>query len=133
MGALTTLLTGEEVVEKEGATHISSTIEMARFQKVFDVVVIDEIQMIKDPQRGWAWTRALVNIFSPVIHVCGDHTAYDLVKEIADLCGDELEVRQYERLTKLEVEKEKFILINSRKGMPSSFFQEEMPFDISMS
>lgn len=116
MGAVTTLLTGEEVVEKEDATHISSTIEMARFQKIFDVVVIDEIQMIKDPQRGWAWTRALVNIFSPVIHVCGDHTAYDLVKEIADLCGDELEVRQYERLTKLEVEKEKIYLDQLQKG-----------------
>jgi ATP-dependent RNA helicase SUPV3L1/SUV3 len=116
MGAVTTLLTGEEVVEKDNATHISSTIEMARFQKIFDVVVIDEIQMIKDPQRGWAWTRALVNIFSPVIHVCGDHTAYDLVKEIADLCGDELEVRQYERLTKLEVEKEKIYLDQLQKG-----------------
>lgn len=116
MGACTTLLTGEEVVEKEGATHISSTIEMARFQKVFDVAVIDEIQMITDPQRGWAWTRALVNIFSPVIHVCGDHTAYNLVKEIADLCGDELEVRNYERLTKLEVESEKIYLDQLQKG-----------------
>lgn len=116
MGPVTTLLTGEEVVEKENATHISSTIEMARFQKVFDVAVIDEIQMIKDPQRGWAWTRALVNIFSPVIHVCGDHTAYDLVKNIADLCGDELEVRQYERLTKLVVQDEKIYLDQLEKG-----------------
>jgi hypothetical protein len=25
-----------------------------------DVAVIDEIQMMRDPQRGWAWTRALL-------------------------------------------------------------------------
>lgn len=24
------------------------------------MAVIDEIQMIKDPSRGWAWTRALL-------------------------------------------------------------------------
>jgi len=24
------------------------------------VAVIDEIQMIRDPQRGWAWTRAFL-------------------------------------------------------------------------
>lgn len=25
-----------------------------------EVAVIDEIQMIRDPARGWAWTRALL-------------------------------------------------------------------------
>jgi len=25
-----------------------------------EVAVIDEIQMIRDEQRGWAWTRALL-------------------------------------------------------------------------
>lgn len=102
-GVKTTLLTGEEVIESEDATHISSTIEMARFQQIFDCVVIDEIQMITDSQRGWAWTRALVNIYSPVVHVCGDRSAFELVKEVTRLCGDELEVKNYERMTKLEV------------------------------
>jgi len=103
-GVKCSLLTGEEVIEVEGGTHYSSTIEMARFQEVFDSVVIDEIQMITDPSRGWAWTRALVNVFSPEIHVCGDASAYDMVKEIADLCGDELEIREYTRMTKLNVQ-----------------------------
>ncbi|ATH09067.1 hypothetical protein BIY24_14275 [Halobacteriovorax marinus] len=103
-GAKTTLLTGEEVIENEGATHFSSTIEMARFGEVFDCCVIDEIQMITDKQRGWAWTRALVNIFSPEIHVCGDPSAYELVKQIADLCGDELVVKEYARMTELNVQ-----------------------------
>ncbi|WP_372654015.1 helicase-related protein [Halobacteriovorax sp.] len=103
-GAKTTLLTGEEVIENEGATHFSSTIEMARFGEVFDCCVIDEIQMITDKQRGWAWTRALVNVYSPEIHVCGDPSAYDLVKKVADLCGDELIVKEYTRMTELNVE-----------------------------
>lgn len=28
-----------------------------------EVAVIDEIQMIKDPSRGWAWTRALLGLY----------------------------------------------------------------------
>jgi len=104
-GVKTTLLTGEEVIEIPDATHYSSTIEMARFNEIFDCCVIDEIQMISDPQRGWAWTRALVNIFSPVVHVCGDPSVLTLVETIVDLCGDELEIVKYDRMTKLEVQK----------------------------
>lgn len=103
-GVVTTLLTGEEVIEVKGATHYSSTIEMARFQEVFDCAVIDEVQMMSDPQRGWAWTRALVNLFAQEVHICGDSSVLDLVKTIVELCGDELEIREYERMTKLEVE-----------------------------
>jgi len=115
-GVKTTLLTGEEVVEVEGATHYSSTIEMARFQEVFDRVVIDEIQMITDPQRGWAWTRALVNISSPEIHICGDPSALELIQKIVELCGDELEVKNYERMTELKVEKRPLILGDLEKS-----------------
>ena len=104
-GVITTLLTGEEVIEVPNSTHYSSTIEMARFNEIFDCCVIDEIQMISDPQRGWAWTRALVNIFSPVVHVCGDPSVLNLVQKIADLCGDTLEIVNYDRMTKLEVQK----------------------------
>lgn len=102
-GVVTTLLTGEEVIEVEGATHFSSTIEMARLREEFDVVVIDEIQMICDSQRGWAWTRALVGMMAPEIHICGDPSAFELVEQITKLCGDELEVKNYNRMTKLEV------------------------------
>ena len=38
-GCKTSLLTGEEVIETPEATHYSSTIEMARFQEIFDCVV----------------------------------------------------------------------------------------------
>lgn len=109
-GAKTTLLTGEEVIEVEGATHYSSTIEMAKLNETFDCCVIDEIQMMSDTQRGWAWTRALVNIKSPDIHICGDNSVHDLVKQICELTGDILVVKQYERKTKLQIEERPIVL-----------------------
>lgn len=36
------------------------------------VAVIDEIQMVKDYQRGWAWTRALLGVPAEEVHVCGE-------------------------------------------------------------
>jgi len=32
---------------------------MVNLEKEYDVAVIDEIQMIGDSSRGWAWTRAV--------------------------------------------------------------------------
>lgn len=115
-GVKTTLLTGEEVIDVPGATHYSSTIEMARFSEIFDCVVIDEIQMINDSQRGWAWTRALVNIFTETLHICGDDSALSLVKIIVDLCGDTLEIKHYERMTELKVEAKPILIGDLDKG-----------------
>lgn len=60
------LLTGEERKfansNNKPAEHIACTVEMANLEKLYEVAVIDEIQMIKDVQRGWAWTRAFLGI-----------------------------------------------------------------------
>ena len=37
------------------------------------------VQVIKDYQRGWAWTRALLGLQADEIHVCGEAAAIDLV------------------------------------------------------
>ena len=115
-GVKTTLLTGEEIIKVEGATHYSSTIEMARLQEHVDCTVIDEIQMITDYQRGWAWTRALVNLLSQEIHVCGDASVLKLIENIVELCGDELEVKTYERMTDLKVEKRPVRVVDLQKN-----------------
>src|SRR5690606_12127655 len=114
-GVKTTLLTGEEVIENSEATHYSSSIEMAKLHEEFDCVVIDEIQMITDPQRGWAWTRALVNIDADEVHICGDDSVYELIEKILKLTGDTLEVNRYERKTKLSVEKQPIKLVDLQK------------------
>lgn len=115
-GIRTSLLTGEEVIEVEHATHYSSTIEMAKLHEEFDCVVIDEIQMITDLQRGWAWTRALVNINADEVHLCGDHSVFELVEKILKLTGDTLEVRNYERKTKLAVERRPIKLVDLKEN-----------------
>ena len=63
-GTVCDLVTGEERrtmrPDGEPANHISCTVEMTNVNQACEVAVIDEIQMTKDYQRGWAWTRALI-------------------------------------------------------------------------
>lgn len=142
-GVPTTLLTGEEVIEVEGATHYSSTIEMARLNEEFSCAVIDEIQMITDKQRGWAWTRALVNLHAYEVHVCGDGSVLDLIRQITELCGDELIIQNYERMTKLEVEpkpitlsqlqrSDALIVFSRRNALKYKYDLETLGFKVSI-
>lgn len=142
-GTKTTLLTGEEVIEVPDATHFSSTIEMAKLQTKFDCCVIDEIQMLTDPQRGWAWTRALVNIQAKEIHICGDHSVLELVKKILALCGDTLEIREYNRMTELHVmdhqiplsqlqKNDALIVFSRRNALKYKADLEELDFKVSI-
>jgi len=100
------LVTGEERryarEDGEPSSHVSCTVEMTNVTQSYEVAVIDEIQMIKDSQRGWAWTRALLGVNAQEIHVCGEGAAINLVKELLLHAGEEVEVRTYNRLTKLE-------------------------------
>jgi ATP-dependent RNA helicase SUPV3L1/SUV3 len=97
------LVTGEEIVSTPGATHVSSTIEMLDIGRRFDVVLIDEIQMLADLTRGWAWTRALLSADAPVVVVAGSEDALPLIRRIARITGDEVEVRRFERRNALRV------------------------------
>uniref|UniRef100_A0A803V7U5 ATP-dependent RNA helicase SUPV3L1, mitochondrial n=1 Tax=Ficedula albicollis TaxID=59894 RepID=A0A803V7U5_FICAL len=101
------LVTGEERVfaneDARQAPHVACTIEMCSTNTPYEVAVIDEIQMIRDPARGWAWTRALLGLCAEEIHVCGEPAAIDLVTELMYTTGEEVEVRNYERLTPLTV------------------------------
>lgn len=142
-GVKTTLLTGEEVIELPDSTHFSSTIEMAKLQTKFECCVIDEVQMLTDPQRGWAWTRALVNIQANEIHLCGDHSVLELVKKILALCGDTLEVREYNRMTELKVmdhqipltqlqKSDALIVFSRRNALKYKADLEELDFKVSI-
>jgi hypothetical protein len=54
-GVYTNLLTGQEKKELPYSTHTSCTLEMVDITKPYNVAVIDEIQMIADENRGYAW------------------------------------------------------------------------------
>ena len=51
-----------------------------------------------------AWTRALLGIPAKELHLCGEPAAIDLVRQILSSCGEEVEVRNYKRLTSLSIE-----------------------------
>ena len=72
-GILCNLITGEERELVEGAMHTASTIEMMNANHAVDVAIIDEIQMLQDPDRGSAWTAALVGVPARFVFVCGSN------------------------------------------------------------
>ena len=105
-GVYTDLLTGQERREVPFSTHISCTVEMINLNRDYDVVVIDEIQMIGNPQRGYAWTRALLGLRAREIHVCGGLEAMNIVESLLASTGDEFELKKYDRLSTLKVSNE---------------------------
>lgn len=104
-GTYCSLITGQERREVPGASHVACTVEMCALAQRVDVAVIDEIQMVGDAERGFAWTRALLGVPATEVHVCGDASAVDLVRWMCQEMGEEFEVRTYERFTPLNVEK----------------------------
>ncbi len=105
-GIYTNLTTGQEKREVPGATHTSCTLEMVSLQKHYDVVVIDEIQMIADRERGYAWTWALLGLIANEVHLCGGMEAAHLVQKLVESTGDEFILQPYQRLAPLYVAQE---------------------------
>ena len=105
MGVPCSLVTGEEEIIREGATHYCCTVEeFARFRhQHWDVVVIDEVQMMADSQRGWAWVDALVSAYTPELIMTGPMLIQPSLKTLCDLCSDELVVKRTKRLSPVEV------------------------------
>lgn len=107
-GVPCTMLTGQECIREEGSRVTASTVEMADFYKHYDVAVLDEAQMTADPDRGHCWTKVILGILSEEIHVCMSPVAEPVVKHLIELCGDDYEIRRYERKTALTCEEEPF-------------------------
>ena len=100
-GVACSLTTGEEEDQQENDTHVSATAEKLDLNCRYDVAVIDECQMIADRQRGYAWTRAILGILAPEIHLCAAPEAKNLLLRIIQSCGDSYEVMTHERKTPL--------------------------------
>ncbi|KAG7447258.1 P-loop containing nucleoside triphosphate hydrolase protein [Guyanagaster necrorhizus] len=101
------MVTGEEVkIVNENASLYSCTVEMIKPNILYDVAVVDEIQMIGDAERGFAWTEAVLGLNAREIHLCGEETAVPIIEAMVKETNDDLVVKRYERLTPLEVEKQ---------------------------
>ena len=95
------LSTGEEEDLREGDTHMAATAEKLSLERRYDVAVIDECQMIADPQRGYAWTRAILGVLAPEVHLCAAPEAKHLLIRLIESCGDTYEVQEHQRTTPL--------------------------------
>lgn len=98
------LVTGEEVRVPDDVDefYTSCTVEMTPLNTQFDVAVIDEIQMMEDPERGSAWTTALLGVQAKEVHVCGEERTVKLLESICASIGDKCVIHRYERLSPLE-------------------------------
>lgn len=102
-GVGVSLITGEEEIIDEESTHISSTIEMMNASVEVDVCVIDEIQMIDDRDRGWAWANALIGVPAQKVILTGSLNALDAVTQLCDYLEEPLTVIHFERKNELKL------------------------------
>lgn len=100
------LITGEERVIIPGAKHTASTIEMMNPNKIVDIAIIDEIQMLQDPDRGSAWTAALIGAPAYKVFICGSNAVTPLCVRTIEFLNEAYEVTELKRMTPLILEDE---------------------------
>lgn len=131
-GLSCTMLTGEERIYEDGSKVTSSTVEMLDLDQEYDIAVIDEAQMIQDPDRGHSWTRAVLGVRAQEIHVCMSPAAEQVLCHLIALCGDTYEIHRYERKTPLLCEAEAFVFPEGvREGDALIAFSKRAVLDIA--
>lgn len=130
-GVVCDLLTGEEEILKNGSTHVSCTIEKVNLREEYEIAVIDEIQMIRDRQRGMAWSKALLGLRCREIHICGALNSKELLEKIIKDCNDEYEIKEYTRNTPLEIENKNFSYNDINEGDAIVVFSKKRVLEIA--
>ncbi|PIA57455.1 hypothetical protein AQUCO_00600290v1 [Aquilegia coerulea] len=134
LGVYCSLLTGQEKKRVPFANHIACTVEMVSTEELYDVAILDEIQMMADPCRGCAWTRALLGVKADEVHICGDPSVLKIVRKICAETGDELIENHYERFKPLVVEAKTLLgdLKNVRPGDCVVAFSRREIFEVKL-
>lgn len=113
-GVPCTLKTGEEEKIVENAYHYACTVEMFHEKDFYDVIVIDEAQMIADKDRGFSWYKAITKANAREVHIVGSR---NLKQMVLQLLGDSnIEVHEYHRDIPLQVERKVFQFTDTKKG-----------------
>ena len=116
-GLACSMITGEETLEVPGAVCQACTVEMLNDHDYFDIVVVDECQMVADPYRGHNWTRAVLGLRAEEIHLCMAPEAEDIIVQMIKRCGDQFRVVRHKRNTRLTLETKPYNLKRDlRKG-----------------
>ncbi len=127
-----TMRTGQECIEEDGSRVMASTIEMADFDENYDIAVIDEAQLVADPDRGHSWTKAILGLRAPEIHICMSPAAEPVICHLIELCEDTYEVERYERKTKLLCEDVPFVFPDDvRQGDALIAFSKKSVLDVA--
>jgi len=100
------LVTGEERQLIPGARHTACTVEMMRPDMEVDVAIIDEIQMLQDESRGYAWTAALIGAPAKHVYVCGSDAVTALCIRAVESMNESYDIARLERKTPLVLESE---------------------------
>lgn len=109
------MITGEETIQVPGALCQACTVEMLNDHEYFDIVVVDECQMIGDPYRGHNWTRAILGLRAEEIHLCMAPEAESIILQMIKRCGDSYHVVHHKRNTRLTLEKKPYNLAKDLK------------------
>lgn len=103
-GKLCSLLTGDEREIKPDARFRAQTIESLNYDEEVEAILIDEVQMLVDEQRGEHWVSALIGAPAATIYLAGSPEALAYVEQICAYVGGALETHTMERLTPLRVD-----------------------------
>lgn len=113
-GVRCSLKTGEEEKETPGATHVSCTVEMFYAKEQYDVVVIDEAQLIADKDRGFSWYKAITKATANEVHIIGSRNVKPMLQQL--LKGADITIHEYSREIPLQIEKREFQFNQTKKG-----------------
>ena len=121
------LKTGDDEVIVPGARHIASTVECLDLSAHYEVAVIDEFQMLRDKERGWAWTQAILGVVANDVYLIGNSSGVDITKKILSKTQDLIDVKEKSRHSQLkiienpvnlnEIQSGDAIIVFSRKGV----------------
>ncbi|MEH7178148.1 helicase-related protein [Neobacillus vireti] len=113
-GTPCSLKTGEEEKIVPGANHFSCTVEMFHEMENYEVVVIDEAQMITDKDRGFSWYKAITKANAREVHIIGSRNSKPMLLQL--LGESDILIHEYSREIPLEVESKEFHIKHVKKG-----------------
>jgi ATP-dependent RNA helicase SUPV3L1/SUV3 len=131
LGLLTSLVTGELIEEIEDARFISATVEMIDFDHEVEVVVIDEVQMVGDEERGSAWLQAILGAPAREVWLLGAPEARKAILALAEWMDEPVEIIELERLSPFEVLKAPTRLGDIPPGSAVVAFSRSQVIDIA--
>ncbi len=132
-GVACSLSTGEERIPVPGSRHLAATVEMCPLHNPVDVAMVDEAQMLHDPERGAAWTAAIMGAPARHLFVLGAPDCVAMVRRIAALCDDPLDEITLARMGPLIAADEAVRLGSLRRGDALIAFSRREVLDLRAS